>query len=574
MDPRRENRPRRTEKQIGSQGTTLASVALRDYRGVTRTQKVTFVIIPMVDIEVILGKPWLEEVNPRINWREHWWHYPHAVEWVATPEPDECGAPATVQLLLLTLEEKAVGKNQIPREFESFADVFSEEAAYTLADPGLVSHEIELVEGKVPPHLPLYNLSAKELQVLREYLDTMLKRGWIRESKSPAGAPLLFAPKADGSLRTCVDYRGLNKMTIKNRLTLPRVDEMLDRLAGAMFFTKLDLREAYHRVRIKEGDEWKTAFRTRYGHYEYLVMPFGLANAPATFQGYINRVLTGLVDIACIVYLDDILIFSASREKYIRHIKLVLDRLRKYRLYAKLSKCAFFQVSVDFLGYRVSRGGVSMDPTRVTTVQEWPEPCSFHDIQVFLGFANFYRRFIRRYSHIVTPITELLKGSQGGKKKGKFTWTPEASKAFRELKDKFLTGPLLQHFDPSKPIRVETDASTFACGAVLSQPYEEEGRKPEWHPVAFWSKKLDDTQKGYGTPDQEMLAIVKSFEQWRHYLEGAQHTVQVLTDHHNLQGFMKQSKKVSHRRQVNWLEQLAAYDFEIVYRTGKTNPAD
>ena len=244
--------------------------------------------------------------------------------------------------------------------------------------------------------------------MLREYLRDALAKGWIRESSSPAGAPILFAPKKDGELRLCVDYRGLNKITKKNRYPLPLIGEILDRLSKAKVYTKLDLRNAYHRIRIREGDEWKTAFRTRYGHFEYLVLPFGLTNAPATFQAYINRALAGLVDVTCIVYLDDILIYSDDPAVHRQHVIEVLKRLRQYGLYAKLSKYKFSITNVEFLGYILGPDGVVMERSCVDSIMEWPEPTSYREVQVFLGFANFYRRFIAKYSKIASPLMAIL----------------------------------------------------------------------------------------------------------------------------------------------------------------------
>jgi hypothetical protein len=233
----------------------------------------------------------------------------------------------------------------LPPEYEEFEDVFDSDNADRLPEHASHDHAIDLFPGKQPPHRPIYLLSPNELEVLRKYLQDNLNRGWIRPSKSPAGAPILFVQKKDGSLRLCVDYRGLNEVTIKNRHPLPLVQESLDRLAGASIYTKLDLRDAYHRIRIKEGDEWKTAFRTRYGHYEYCVMPFGLANAPATFQAYINRALSDTLDVFAVVYLDDILIYSNDEESHRHHVREVLSRLRHYRLYVKRSKCLFHTTS-------------------------------------------------------------------------------------------------------------------------------------------------------------------------------------------------------------------------------------
>ena len=203
-------------------------------------------------------------------------------------------------------------------------------------------------------------------------------------------------PKSDNFLRLCVDYRALNKVTVKNRHPLPLINETLDRLTGAKIFTKLDLRDAYHRIRIKRGDEWKTAFRTRYGHWEYTVMPFGLTNAPATFQAYINEALKGLLDVTCVPYMDDICIYSDSVEEHAEHVREVLTRLRKAGLYVKLSKCEFDKQEIAFLGYVIGVHGVRMDDAKVKAITDWPVPQNFRDIQVFIRFANFYRRFILR----------------------------------------------------------------------------------------------------------------------------------------------------------------------------------
>jgi hypothetical protein len=431
--------------------------------------------------------------------------------------------------------------------------------------PG-VYHRIETI-GE-PPHGPIYNLSQEELRVLREYLDNALTMGWIRESESPAGSPILFVPKSDGTLRLCVDYRGLNKITIKNRYPLPLISEILDRLSEAKVFTKLDLVNAYHRIAIHPDDVWKTAFRTRYGHFEYAVMPFGLTNAPATFQAWINKALAGYIDDFCIVYLDDILIFSKNPEEHKEHLEKVLKRLQQYALYCNQKKCLFFQEQVNFLGYVVTPEGVEMDQSRIATVAEWPTPRSYRDVQIFIGFANFYRRFIHRYSRIIAPLTGLFKGSKKGVQKAPWQWPPECEKAFTKIKEAFTKAPLLRHFDPSKRSRVETDASISAVAGVLSQI----GDDGHWHPIAFYSQKLDETQSRYETHDQELMAIVEAFRHWRHYLEGVSEPTQVLSDHQSLMAFMN-TKKLS-RRQARWAMELNGYDLEIKHQAGKRNPAD
>ena len=473
-----------------------------------------------------------------------------------------------VDLLPLPGDEDIEEIPSLPEELLSFSDVLSDHAPGNRPLHPDALHHIELEPGTKPPYGPLYPLSPKELTALREYIEENLRLGRIRHSTSSAASPILFVPKKDGGLRLCVDYRGLNKIIIKNRYPLPLISEILDRTQGSYYFSKIDIKDAYYRIRIAEGDEWKTAFRTRYGLFEYTVMPFGLTNAPATFQHYISLALSDLLDACCIVYLDDILIFSKDRDNHTKDLHQILERLRGAGLYAKPSKCAFYQKEVEFLGYILSPDGVSMDPKRVRTVEEWPKPQSYYDIQVFLGFCNFYRRFIQGYAKLSRPLSDLLRGSKDGRKPGAVTLEGNTLKAFHQLKGSFTEAPVLRHFDPKKRVRIETDASKFAIAAVLSQQHEDR----RWYPVAFWSRKLNPAEVNYGTPDQEMLAIVEAFKHWRQYVEGQESQVEVLTDHQNLQSFMKQSKL--NGRQARWLIFLAPYDFVIAYRTGKTNPAD
>jgi hypothetical protein len=412
-------------------------------------------------------------------------------------------------------------------------------------------------------------------------LDKYLQRGWIRESKSPAGAPILFAKKKDGTLRLCVDYRGLNAVTIKNRYPLPLIQESLDRLATAVIFSKIDIRDAYHRMRIREGDEWKTAFRTRYGHYEYTVVPFGLTNAPAAFQAYINTALGGLLDVSCIVYLDDILIFSQSEEEHTKHVTEVLERLLEYKLYAKLSKCEFHTRSTEFLGFIVSTNGVSVDEERVRSIQEWPEPASVRDIRIFMGFINYYRRFIHQFSKKAAPLNSLTqkmpgqaRGGHAQRKEESVTLDigPEGRKAFQNLKDSFLSIPILSHYNPSYPTRVETDASGRAISGILSQLVPGRDGKAQWRPIAFHSRRMKPEEGRYDTHNRELLAIVDSLKVWRHYLESTVDPFELYIDYDNLRWFMK-TKELS-KRQVRWAEKLAEYYFDVVYRPGVLNPAD
>jgi transposase InsO family protein len=571
-------------------GRHTSRITAVDSHGVSRSTDQTFLASDIRRYDLILGWPWLEDVEPDCRYKQRKWFYrdkdpddiliqevtrqqfakeareaPYVFMACCVPVPSELNAGAA---LYATTESEP----QLPSCYRDFEDVFAEPPS-GVSDAVRTVHAIDLEEGAEVPYGPIYPLSEKELRVLREYLHDSMAKGWIKKSISPAGAPILFVPKKDGTLRLCVDYRALNKLTVKNRHPLPLINETIDRLANAKIFTKLDLRDAYHRIRIKLGDEWKTAFRTRYGHYEYLVMPFGLTNAPATFQAYINEALGDLLDITCVAYLDDILIYSDNVEEHEGHVRQVLERLRKYGLFAKLSKCEFSVTEVEFLGYIIGTAGVSMDPRRVATIREWKEPQSYREIQVFLGFANFYRRFVHRYSSVVVPMTDLLKGMQKGKKSGPFHWPKEASDAFRKLQDCFTKAPMLQHYNPLCRLRMETDASGFGLAAILSQLIQLADRMDSaWHPIAFWSRKQSGAERNYETHDQELLAVVEAFQEWRQYLEGAQHTIEVLCDHNNLKYFM--TTKALTRRQARWAERLAAFDFDIIYRKGETNPAD
>lgn len=295
-------------------------------------------------------------------------------------------------------------------------------------------------------------------------------------------------------------------------------------------------------IRIREGDEWKTAFVTTRGHYEYSVMPYGLSNAPSVFQSFINEIFRDILNHYVIAYIDDILIFSKTHELHIQHVKDVLSRLLANQLYVKAEKCEFHVASTNFLGYKISHQGVEMDIKKVEAVTEWPHPVTVKELQRFLGFANFYRRFIRNYSSIAAPLTSLLKGNPK-----RILWTPQAQSAFDTLKTSFTTAPILKHPDPEQPFIVEVDASDVGIGAVLSQRH---GNPGKMYPCAFFSRKLTTAEKNYDVGNKELLSIKEALSEWRHWLEGARHTFQVITDHKNLE-YIKNAKRLN-QRQARW----------------------
>lgn len=530
--------------------------------------------------DIILGLPWLRDQNPRIDWKNR------------VISPDDDSGPGEVSST--ELDEKSImrigtsptsaqqemtkktprqpparkvdgvrikGAERapgIPQRYWKYKEMFIEKVGLgALPKHKPWDHEIKLMEGKYPGFMPIYKLTEKELEVLRKYIDEMMKKGFIRKSKSSAGYPVLFAPKKDGTLRLCIDYRKLNDITIKNRYPLPNIQELRDRLSKAKVFTALDLRGAYNLIRMKEGEEWKTAFRTRYGHYEYTVMPFGLTNAPASCQELVNDALREYLDVFVIAYLDDILVYSETMTEHYQHVERVLEALKAYDLELKPEKCEFHKEEVEFLGHMVGINGVRISESKVKTIMEWETPKTVKDIQSFNGFVNFNRQFIKDYSKIAEPLTRLTR------KDTVWKWEEAQEKAFRALKEACSQEPVLIAYTSGKPVRIETDASDLAIGAVLLQ--EKDGK---WHPIAYYSRKLSEHEERYDVHDKELLAIVAALEHWRHYAEGCSELT-IYTDHKNLTYFT--TTKQLNRRQVRWSELLGQYKFKIVYTPGKEN---
>jgi hypothetical protein len=447
--------------------------------------------------------------------------------------------------------------SSLPIEYHDFADVFSETKSETLAPHRPYDLRIDLEEGSSPPLGPIYSLSPPELEALRAFIDENLRSGFIRPSTSAHGAPVLFVKKKDGSLRLCVDFRGLNRILKKDRYPLPLISDLLDAPRKARLYTKIDLRHAYHLVRIAEGDEWKTAFRTRYGSFEWRVMPFGLTNAPAAFQRFMNDIFSDLLDVCVVVYLDDILIYLDDPSQHTAQVREVLRRLRKHGLYGCADKCLFGVDTVEYLGYILSPDGLTMDKTKIQAIQDWPEPRKVKDIQSFLGFANFYRRFIHNYSEIVIPLTRLTR------KDTPWNFDDKCRSAFTKLKDAFISAPILTHWAPDQQLTVETDASDYAIAGILSITCPDD----EIRPIAFYSRSLSPAELNYDTHDKELLAIFEAFRTWRHYLEGASLPIDVVTDHKNLVYFS--TTKLLTRRQARWSEFLSAFNLVIRFRPGR-----
>nr|GEW94484.1 putative reverse transcriptase domain-containing protein [Tanacetum cinerariifolium] len=406
----------------------------------------------------------------------------------------------------------------------------------------LASRVRKLVPGAAPVARATYRLAPSEMKELAKQL----------QDSSPRGAPLLFVKKKDGSFRMCIDYRELNKLTIKNRYPLPRIDDMFDQLQGSSMYSKIDLRSSYHQLRVQEKDIPITAFRTRYGHYEFQVMPFGLTNAPAVFMDLMNRVCWPFLDKFVILFIDDIVIYSKNKEEHEEHLRIILELLQKEKLYAKFSKCEFWLDSVKFLGHVINSQGVHVDPAKVEAIKNWTAPKTLTLARQFLVLAGYYRRFIKGFSLIAKPLTKLTQ------KNKTYEWGEEEEEAFQLLKDKLCSAPILELPEGSEDFVIYCDASLKGYGAVLMQREKV---------IAYASRQLRTHEENYMTHDLELGAVVFALRLWRHYLYGVKCTM--FRDHKSLQYIMDQ--KELNMRQRRWIELLSDYDCEIRYHPGKAN---
>ncbi|GJW39741.1 putative nucleotidyltransferase, ribonuclease H [Tanacetum coccineum] len=465
--------------------------------------------IKLGSFDVVIGMDWLSKYHAKILCDEKVVHIPINGETLIFE---------VIEIMEKKSDEKKLEDIPVVKEFP---DVFPEDL------PGLppvrqVEFQIDLIPGAAPVARTPYRLAPSEMQELSNQLQELTDRGFIRPSTSPWGAPVLFVKKKDGSFRMCIDYRELNKLTIKNRYPLPRIDDLFDQLQGSSVYSKIDLRSGYHQLRVREEDIPKTAFRTRYGHYEFQVMPFGLTNAPAVFMDLMNRVCKPYLDKFVIVFIDDILIYSRDEEEHASHLRIILELLRKEKLYAKFSKCDFWIHIVQFLGHLIDSQGLHVDPAKIEAVKNWTSPTTPTEVRQFLGLAGYYRRFIEGFSKIAKPLTKLTQKNKN------YVWNEEQESAFQLLKQKLCEAPILALPEGNDNFVVYCDASLQGLGAVLMQREKV---------IAYASRQLKPHEENYTTHDLELGAVIFALKIWRHYL----------------------------------YELLADYDCEICYHPGKAN---
>ncbi|WVZ52793.1 hypothetical protein U9M48_003815 [Paspalum notatum var. saurae] len=476
-------------------------------------------------IDVILGMDWLTRHRGVISC------FPRSVKLVHPSgqevefEPVQSTATHQLHILVTKTLEKVPVVSEYP-------DVFPDEL------PGLppdraVEFAIDLVPGIAPIAKAPYRMSGKEYNELKKQLDELLEKGLIRCSVSPWGAPVLFVKKRDGTMRLCIDYHELNAVTLKSKFPLPRIDDLLDQLKGAKYFSKIDLRSGYHQMTIREEDIPKIAFVTRYGHHEFTVVSSGLTNAPAYFMNMINLIFKEELDQFVVVFTDDILIYSKTQ------------KFRRNQLYGKFCKCEFWLEEIALLGHVWTTEGVSVDPERIEAVSNWKTPRNVTEIRSFMGLARYYRRFIENFFKIAKPMTELLKD------KVSFEWNDECEKSFQCLKNKLTTIPVLTLPDLQKDFVVYCDASRQGLGCVLMQD----------------NRVLRALEENYPTHDLELAAVVHALKIWRHYLMG--NKCDIYTDHKSLKYIFTQSEL--NMRQRRWLELIKDYELEIHYHPRKAN---
>ncbi|KAK1628064.1 hypothetical protein QYE76_002379, partial [Lolium multiflorum] len=443
-------------------------------------------------------------------------------------------------------------KYLVSNTFNEFQDVFPDELPHGLPPLRGIEHRIDLIPGAPLPNRAAYRTNPEDTKEIQRQIQDLLAKGYVRESLSPCAVPVILVPKPDETQRMCMDCRPINAITVRYRHPIPRLDDMLDELSGATIFSKIDLRSGYHQIRMAIGDEWKTAFKTKLGLYEWLVMPFGLSNAPSTFMRLMNHILRPLIGKSVVVYFDDILIYSKNLEDHVQHVREVLCILRHEKLFANLPKCHFAQNKLVFLGFVVSANGIEVDSSKVEAIHNWPTPTNVGQVRSFHGLAGFYRRFVKDFSTIACPLNELTK------KNVPFVWGKAQQKAFDELKKRLTEAPLLALPDFSKTFEIECDASGLGIGGVLMQ---------NGKPVAYYSEKLDGARLNYPIYDKELYALVRVLEVWQHYLWPKEFVIH--SDHESLK-YLKSQHNLN-KRHAKWVEFIESFPYVIKYKKGKEN---
>lgn len=484
----------------------------------TQQQKFTtdLRILSLGCYDMVIGMDWLESCGPMlVDWVEKTLQFTHQGQKIQLTglrsEVEQIAQISMAQLeemeqtnsvvcvVMIGATEQEVSASSLPpsiqRLLEEFETVFEELVGLPERKPW--DHKIPLLPGTKPVNIRPYRYTPEQKNEIEAQVKDMLKRGLITPSVSPFSSPVLLVKKKDQTWRFCIDFRHLNAITIKASYPMPVIDELLDELADSKWFSKLDLRAGYHQIRLVPEDEYKTAFKTHQGHFQFRVLPYGVTGGPPTFQGMMNTVLSPLLREGVLVFMDDILVHSKTLSEHEILLINVLKLLQQHALFAKRSKCTFAQTKINYLGHCISEQGVSTDNSKIQAVQDWPVPTTVKKLRGFLGLAGYYRKFVRNFGVLSKPLTDLLK------KGAVFVWTPTTDAAFCALKTALVQAPVLALPDFSKKIVVETDASATGIGAVLMQ---------DFHPIAYLSKALAPKNLGLSAYEKECLALLLAID--------------------------------------------------------------
>jgi hypothetical protein len=561
--------------QVADGGKTRITTAVTDMEWECQGSKFkdTFRVFSVPCYDIILGMDWLDACGKMwVDWPNKKMRFKHlgkritlrgiknkvqSCDIISAAEMEELiEQSALAQIVHLCPVGESYEPTALPAEIEQLLK--DKEASFAmptkLPPHRPFDHRIELMPGVQPVNLKPYRYSPQQKDEIERQLKEMIAQGIIKPSQSPFASPVLLVKKKDGSWRFCVDYRRLNAVTVKDRYPMPVVDELLDELAGAQFFSKLDLRSGYHQIRMKDTDEPKTAFKTHSGHFEFRVMPFGLTSAPATFQAAMNTLFADIIRKFVLVFVDDVLVYSKTLSDHVQHLKQVFRVLEQNQLFLKRNKCSFAQKSLEYLGHIISANGVATDPAKIEAVQKWPQPKNVKQLRGFLGVAGYYRKFIRQFGVICRPLTNLLK------KNTAFVWSPITHDAFITLKQALVQAPVLALPDFSHEFVLETDACATGVGAVLMQ---------RGHPLAFLSRALGPKNQALSIYDKECLAILLAIERWKTYLQHG--TFVIHTDQKSLTQLGEHKFNTTIQQKAFF--RLMGLQYKIVYKKGTTNMA-
>ncbi|GBG92109.1 hypothetical protein CBR_g54409 [Chara braunii] len=535
-----------------------------------------FYVFPELPFELVFSMQWLRAINPRIDRQiprvelsDRQGVYQQCMIAVEHHPKTSCYCLRAREfhalsrqyhherLFIALVKQTDVPPVSCPPEIQQVMDQYVDLVQEPFGLPNRpTKHHIELLPGAVPPKCRVYRMSPAELEELRKQLETLTSKGWIRPNTSEFGAPVLFVPKGNGEFRMCIDYRGLNKITRKSIKPLPRIDDLLDMVQGCTVFSKVDLKSGYHQIEMAEEDVYKTTFKTRYGIYEFLVTPFGLCNAPGTFQTEMHRIFRPYLDKFMVVYLDDILVFIKTAREHAEHLALVLQSLRNSQYKINREKSSFGVPSVIYLGNVISRDGLAPEAAKIAAIQEWPQPQTVRDVRSFMGLASYYRKFVRNFSAVAAPLTNLTK------KDTPFLWSLHCQLAFTRLKKALTRAPVLKLPDPTLPFILTTYASQYGIGAVLQQD-DGNGLRP----VEFMSKKIKTQKLQDSTYEKELYALVCALKHWKHFLLGRH--FKIFSDHSTLQ-WMKSQGELNDKL-ARYIQFIDMFDFELKHKKGCYN---